>query len=85
MLNKLIKRLRFIADDSVRHIEVNEDDIFDNETDKEEEKRIFSEMANIDGIHEYYKKVMAKDMIRYFNAQLGPQMPEIRGAYKRTL
>lgn len=52
-------------------------------TDKEEEKRIFSEIAKIEGITEYFRALMARDMRLHFSAKKEEQ-DLVRGAYFRT-
>lgn len=51
--------------------------------DKEEELRIVSELKKIDGLSEYLRALMARDMRLHFTAQKTEQ-DIIRGAYFRT-
>jgi hypothetical protein len=51
--------------------------------DKEDEKRIFSELAKIDGLHEYLRALMARDMRFHFNCKKEEQ-DLTRGAFYRT-
>lgn len=51
--------------------------------DKGEETRIFSEMAKIEGLHEYLRAVMARDMKFHFNTKKEDQ-DLTRGAFYRT-
>lgn len=49
-----------------------------------EEIHIFSDLAKVDGIREYLKATMAKDMQRYFAAPDQKSRDVIQGAFART-
>jgi hypothetical protein len=51
--------------------------------DHEEEARIFSEIAKIDGVAKYFRSLMAQDMRLHFETDKNSQ-DLIRGAYFRT-
>ena len=51
--------------------------------DKDEEKRIFIELSKIDGIHEYLKALMNRDMRLHFQSKKEDQ-DMVRGAFYRT-
>ena len=51
--------------------------------EKVEETRIMSELAKIDGLHEYLRAVMARDMRLHFTSPK-EQQDLIRGAFFRT-
>lgn len=51
--------------------------------DKDEEARIFSEMSVIDGIQEYFRAVMARDLRNHFSC-IKEQQDIVRGAEQRT-
>lgn len=98
MFKKALKMLGYIPIEDVRHLDFSDDEIFfilnkslgyidilESNIDIEDENKIFKDMSEIDGIHDYFRKTLAKDIKRFFNSQPGPQMLEIRGAYKRTL
>jgi len=51
--------------------------------DKEEEERIMKELSKIDGLQEYLRAVMARDMRMHFESKKEDQ-DIIRGGYFRT-
>lgn len=51
--------------------------------DKDDEKRIFIEISKIDGIHEYLRALLAKDIRQHFTCEK-EQQDLVRGAYFRT-
>lgn len=63
-------------------------DLDDVEITSDGVKEIFSEMAGIDGLLNYFKDTMAKDIKRYFSVPDGPigdhDRAIIRGAFSRT-
>jgi len=50
---------------------------------KDEEKLILTEMAKIEGLQEYLRALMARDMRLHFTCQT-EQQDLVRGAYFRT-
>lgn len=52
--------------------------------DKAEEELIFRELAKIEGLQEYLRAVMARDMRMYFNSQTPKEQDMVKGAYFRT-
>ena len=51
--------------------------------EKEEETRIFTELAKIDGLHEYLRALMSRDIKFHFVCK--PEQQDLtRGAYFRT-
>lgn len=51
--------------------------------DKDEEARIWTEIQKIDGMSEYLRALLARDMRMHFNAK-NEEQDLIRGAYFRT-
>lgn len=51
--------------------------------DKQDEARIFSEMAKIDGLHEYLRLLMSRDLKFHFSTKKEDQ-DLTRGAFYRT-
>lgn len=50
----------------------------------EEKARIFTELAKIDGIQDFFRAVMAQDMRIYFQAGSDKERDGVRGAYSRV-
>jgi hypothetical protein len=59
------------------------DYLMDNKIDEADEQELYDKLAKVDGIIEYLKKTMAKDIQRYFS-YTPEQQPMIRGSYLRT-
>lgn len=51
--------------------------------DKDDENRILSDLAKIDGLHEYLRALLARDLRNHFNCQKAEQ-DLVRGGYFRT-
>lgn len=51
--------------------------------DVDDEKRIFTELSQIDGLQEYLRALLAKDMRQHFTCEKQHQ-DMVRGAYFRT-
>jgi hypothetical protein len=45
---------------------------------------LYSDMAKIDGLHEFFRETMINDIKRYFAAQTDRERDIIRGAFSRT-
>lgn len=52
--------------------------------DKEEENRIFADIAKIEGVHEYFRLLMSRDMKIHFQSQNPKEQDLARGAFFRT-
>ena len=59
-------------------------ELVDNTIDKEQEKLIFKELFQIEGIQNYLKAVMAADIKRFFVAPQ-EQQNYIKGGYDRMM
>lgn len=55
-----------------------------DEADKEFEERLFVELGNVDGIDQYLRETMAKDVLRYYQAQSEERRQRIKGTFART-
>lgn len=55
----------------------------DSETDSKAESELFQRLSKVDGIHTYFKNVMGKDILLYFQATNDDDRKVIRGAYQR--
>lgn len=55
------------------------------EYDESLERKIFLDLKKVDGFTDYLKVVIAKDILRYFNAIDDVTRHLTRGAYSRTL
>ena len=100
MLHKWIESLGYIRREDVRHIKFTDEEIIsiisesfgdldpfldeDTNEDRDEEDRIFSILATVEGLQDYLRRTLSKDMSRHFKAQSPIQGMEIRGAFKRT-
>lgn len=51
--------------------------------DKEEENRIFTEMARVDGLQEYFRLLMSRDMKMNFSALTSKEQDMCHGAFYR--
>ncbi len=51
--------------------------------DKDEEKKIFTELNKIEGLHEYLRCLMSRDLKLHFSCKK-EQQDIVRGAYHRT-
>lgn len=51
--------------------------------DKDEEKRIWTEVGKIDGVHEYLRLMMSRDLKLHFSTKKENQ-DIVRGAFYRT-
>jgi hypothetical protein len=53
--------------------------------DKDGEDKLFDELKEVDGLHEYLSSILNQDISRHFAAQDKSQQDLIRGAFVRTL
>lgn len=56
----------------------------DRELDEEQEKKLFESLKHVEGIQEYLRDTLAKDMRRYFAAGTDDERAIVRGAFART-
>ncbi len=56
----------------------------ENSLTKEQEVLVFKALSMVDGIQEFFRDTMAKDLRRYFVAQDDKEREMIRGAFLRT-
>lgn len=60
------------------------DNPLDSETDSKVEAELFNQLGRVDGIHAYFKNMMGKDILLYFQATSDEDRRIIRGAYQRV-
>lgn len=54
-------------------------------TSKQDEFNIFEQIGAIDGIDEYLRDTLSRDLKRFFASQDPKQQEQVRGAYARSL
>jgi sulfatase maturation enzyme AslB (radical SAM superfamily) len=90
MIHKLLNKLGFIkhlTDDELLNEYVRRmrpDTVTDKEF-KAKEEEIFDNMREIDGISEYYRETVARDLKRHYASSTPMEQFQIRGATARTL
>ncbi len=63
--------------------DLNPLDNIDDVIEKKEQERIFNEMSKIDGLHELFRAMMARDMRMHFNVATDKERDMCRGAFSR--
>ena len=60
--------------------------LFTNERlSKQDEFNLFEKISEIEGVEEYFRDTMSRDLKRFFAAADPKQQEQVRGAYARTL
>jgi hypothetical protein len=92
--NELTKEvaLKFLAEQELSMEEIAElgmktlGTLFTNErVSRQDEFQIFDEISKIEGIENYLRDTMARDVKRYFTASDDHGRDQVRGAYARTM
>lgn len=96
MFDKIAQKRGYVKRSDVRHLDLTDEEIsyllnkayreieVPKDFDKEEEKRLFQSLSNVEGFHEYLEQTLGLDKNRYFQANTAVSQLEIRGSYRRT-
>ena len=60
-------------------------DVTEYSIEPAQEKEIFEKLREINGIHDYFRAMIAKDIQRYFMAASDSQRDQVKGAFGRTI
>lgn len=94
LIDKILERFGYIQKNN--KTDLDEDDLvyllasklnidLEDEIDDEYEKKIFSDLKNVDGFIKYLREAAARDKNRYFAAGTTQEQLIIRGSFARTM
>lgn len=75
---------KFTTEQLLDMLAVSMENPLDSETDSKAEAELFKQLSKVDGIHTYFKNMMGKDILLYFQATNEEDRKVIRGAYQRV-